>query len=47
MMVEANMYDKYWAIGKSLKDPDLNDPTTWNGSNYLGKILIKVRDQLN
>lgn len=44
--VEANPYDKIWAIGLSPEDPLAWDESNWRGLNLLGKVLDKVRAEL-
>lgn len=44
-IVEASPYDKVWGIGFSEKNVNINDQTEW-GENLLGKILMKVREEL-
>ena len=44
VLVEASPYDKIWGIGMSADDPKCENPTLWNGSNYLGFCLMEARD---
>ena len=44
--VEANPYDKIWAIGLTEDDPRALDQKTWLGENLLGKVLDDVRAQI-
>lgn len=43
-LVEASPYDKIWGIGMSADNPDALNRATWNGTNWLGEMLTKVRD---
>ena len=45
-LVEASPYDTIWGIGRSMNDPLALDKESWKGTNLLGKILTKVRDEL-
>lgn len=45
-LAEASARDKLWGIGLSVSDKRCDDRKQWKGSNKLGKILEKVRDQL-
>ena len=45
-LVEASPYDRIWGIGLRGTDPRAADPAKWRGLNLLGKVLMRVRDQL-
>lgn len=40
--VEASPCDGIWGIRRHISDKDIDDETTWNGQNLLGKALDKV-----
>jgi ribA/ribD-fused uncharacterized protein len=47
VLVEASKKDKYWGSGLSLGDFKRQPATTeWPGENNLGKILVKIRQEL-
>lgn len=45
-IVEASLWDKKWGVGLSPKDPRVQDPSEWKGTNLLGKELDKIRLEL-
>jgi len=45
-IVEASPEDTIWGIGLSADDPDAYDKTKWKGTNWLGEVLMMVRDVL-
>lgn len=46
VLVEASPYDKIWGIGMAEDDPRATDPSKWKGKNLLGKVLMRVRDEI-
>ena len=45
-LVEANPKDHIWGVGLSLRDKDIWDESKWKGRNWLGEVLMKVRDEV-
>lgn len=45
-LVEASPYDRIWGIGLSAEDPRAQDPAQWQGKNWLGEVLMRVRETL-
>ena len=45
-LVEASPYDKIWGIGLAADDPNATRPENWKGTNWLGEVLMRVRDEL-
>ena len=45
-IVEASPYDKIWGIGLGEGHPDILDKSKWKGTNWLGEVLMKVREDL-
>ncbi|MBQ6482354.1 MAG: NADAR family protein [Anaerolineaceae bacterium] len=46
LLCECARQDRRWGIGINLQNPAWHDVSNWNGSNYLGIILMEVRDEL-
>lgn len=46
MLVEANPRDWVWGAGLAIDDPRISQPHEWRGENLLGRILTKVRTDL-
>lgn len=46
LLVEASPTDKIWGIGRGGYEEDLNDVKTWKGSNWLGEVLTRLRENL-
>jgi ribA/ribD-fused uncharacterized protein len=47
LLVEASPTDKLWGIGLALGDPAVDHPDKWRGTNWLGEVLTKVREDLS
>ncbi|CAL2044049.1 unnamed protein product [Caenorhabditis brenneri] len=45
-LVKASHDDGLWGIGLDKNDRRIEDERTWKGTNWLGKILDKVREEL-
>ena len=45
-IVEASPEDTIWGIGLSAEDPDAYFKSKWKGTNWLGEVLMSVRDVL-
>ncbi|VDH91408.1 Hypothetical predicted protein [Mytilus galloprovincialis] len=43
---ESRKNDSIWGTGMSIMHPAAYMPRTWTGTNWLGKILMKVREDL-
>ena len=46
LLAECSPYDDRWGIGIDIKDDDRLDVSKWKGNNYLGVILMEVREEL-
>lgn len=46
VLAECSAKDTKWGIGTAIDDPNCYHPSQWNGTNYLGRILMEVRDEL-
>lgn len=46
ILVEASMSDQRWGIGMNASDPRRLNPGHWNGENWLGEVLMIVRERL-
>lgn len=46
IIVEASPYDTIWGIGLYEDDERCLDPKQWKGKNWLGEVLMRVRDTI-
>jgi ribA/ribD-fused uncharacterized protein len=46
LLVEASPYDRVWGVGLSQDDPRILDRANWLGTNWLGEVLTKLRDDI-
>ena len=45
-LVEGAHYDPVWGVKLAFDDYRIEDTTNWRGTNWLGQVLMKVRDTL-
>ena len=45
-MVEGAVYDAVWGVKLAWDDPKIEDPANWQGKNWLGETLMRVREEL-
>ena len=46
ILAEASPHDCIWGIGWAVTDPEAVDMEQWKGTNWLGQVLMRVRDKL-
>lgn len=46
LLVEASPYDRVWGVGLAESNPDIQDKSKWLGTNWLGEVLTKLREDI-
>ncbi|MCC2254113.1 NADAR family protein [Ruminococcus sp. CLA-AA-H200] len=46
IIAECAVKDRIWGIGLSMKDENRLCPDKWRGQNLLGKVLMRVREDI-
>jgi ribA/ribD-fused uncharacterized protein len=45
IIVEGASYDEVWGVKLNWNDPKILDEKNWRGTNWLGEVLMRVRDR--
>ena len=45
-IVEASPMDIVWGVGLAAEDPRIQDKSQWRGTNFLGIVLMMVREMI-
>ncbi|MBQ6518502.1 MAG: NADAR family protein [Anaerolineaceae bacterium] len=46
LLAECSGNDTKWGIGIDIHNPDYKNVSNWRGKNYLGRILMEIREEL-
>lgn len=46
IIAEASPTDRIWGIGLAENDPKALNPSNWQGTNWLGEVLMRTRDEI-
>uniref|UniRef100_A0A914N7H6 NADAR domain-containing protein n=1 Tax=Meloidogyne incognita TaxID=6306 RepID=A0A914N7H6_MELIC len=47
LLAQASASEFYWSNGVRPTSVTLKDPSKWEGENYLGKLLMELRSEIN
>lgn len=45
-LVEGAVYDAVWGVKLAWNDPKIEDSANWQGTNWLGETLMRVREEI-
>ena len=45
-LVEGAVYDAVWGVKLAWDDPRIENPANWQGTNWLGETLMRVREEI-
>lgn len=46
ILVEGSPTDRMWGVGLAYDDPRILDEKNWRGTNWLGEVLMEVRESI-
>lgn len=46
LIVNVNLFDPIWAIGRPITHAEIKNPKLWKGNNLLGQVLMNTRNEL-
>ena len=46
IIAEASPFDRVWGIGMGWTEEGIDNPANWKGTNFLGEVIMRVRDHI-